>query len=64
MKVSAAGPQYGIHSSPSMEMEVVPVRDNINLDAMSLLLSEELQRVLCAFSSRSGIFAPAERHVQ
>ena len=47
-----------------MEVEVVPVGDNIYLDAMSLLLGEELQGMLGSFSSCSGIFTSAERHVQ
>ena len=65
MKVSGqSGSQNIVHSSPAMEMEIVPVRDNINLDAMSLLLSEELQRMVCSFSSCSRIFASSERHVQ
>ena len=64
MKVSAPGSQYSLSSSPAVEMEIVPVRDNVNLDAMGLLLSEELQRMLGSFSSSSGIFASSERHLQ
>ena len=47
-----------------MEVEVVPVGDFSNLDAMSLLLCEELQRVRCSLSSCSWIFASPERHLQ
>ena len=64
MKVSAPGSQSSLHSSPAVEVEVVPVRHNVNLDAMGLLLSEKLQRMLGSFSSGSGIFASSEWHLQ
>ena len=54
----------GQHSSPAVEVKVGPVRHTAQLDAVSLLLSEKLQRMLGSLSPSPGIFASSERHVQ
>ena len=54
----------GQHSSPAVEVKVGPVRHTAQLDAVSLLLSEQLQRVPGALSPCSGVLAAPEGHLE
>ena len=47
-----------------MEVEVCPVRDNPDLDAVSLLLREELQGVRCPLSPCPRVLAAPEWHLE